>query len=646
MSSAISPAQPTRHHNIRTRSTVPVRAVGHETWHPRLMAVCIIFAFMFMTGIISGMLNYSSTSVINQNLRNKYSPGHNSSSLLVFGSHSIAVLGLLLYPACGFLADVFFGRYWIIVVSTSLMSLGTLFFSIAFPFYQEYWNEDGKKPIIMSIFALGYFFSTLGVAGFRANVVQFGLDQLMDYNSRYLSLYLHWLVWIGAVGAMVGIFPLTLTDCENISEDILNKYHFDGLFQFMPLPILVFLVIILVIAIQKRSYFYTELGNINPYKMVLKVIGYAVKHRHPQQRRSAFFYHSGLNPGRLDLSKIHYGGPFSTEDVENVKTFLRILLVLMCVGPVFILKISTTYFMYQRFVFHMVKISVVKEKCLSFWPLLGSGNQVSMISVVIFPIYIAVIFKMMKGVPKILTRLMVVIIMWTVSLISILTIEVIGHYKVFTENGTIETTCALSVPFNVSSFGNNSLNIHWANLLVPNILIGLALPMLYTTVFEFISAQSPRSMTGLIMGTFFFIEGIFQLIGAVNLVPFSLSRLWDRKGMNTTTDWEGSSSGSGTESSFIFEENVDHSNNNFPFSAICEVWYLVVTIVIGFIGIALFSVVAWRYKYRKREEEPFSQSDIEEIITRGIDQDLDPRDMLDVASVEAGESRQLLYDDM
>ena len=49
-------------------------------------------------------------------------------------------------------------------------------------------------------------------------------------------------------------------------------------------------------------------------------------------------------PSRLDFAKERFGGPFTTEQVENVKTFFRILLVLFAIGPVFALKVPASYF--------------------------------------------------------------------------------------------------------------------------------------------------------------------------------------------------------------------------------------------------------------------------------------------------------------
>ena len=45
--------------------------------------------------------------------------------------------------------------------------------------------------------------------------------------------------------------------------------------------------------------------------------------------RSAFTYCEDNIPSRLDLDKEQYGGPFTTEQVEDVTTFFQLLLLLM-----------------------------------------------------------------------------------------------------------------------------------------------------------------------------------------------------------------------------------------------------------------------------------------------------------------------------
>ncbi len=65
----------------------------------------------------------------------------------------------------------------------------------------------------------------------------------------------------------------------------------------------------------------------NPVKTVFILFQFAVIHKQPV-RRSAFTYCEDERPSRLDLDKSKYGGPFTTEAVEDVKTCLRMSLVI------------------------------------------------------------------------------------------------------------------------------------------------------------------------------------------------------------------------------------------------------------------------------------------------------------------------------
>ena len=93
---------------------------------------------------------------------------------------------------------------------------------------------------------------------------------------------------------------------------------------------LVFLGVTLCLKCCKTpSWFSIESGS---YKLVVHVIKFASDHKIPI-RRSAFTYCEDELPSRLDLGKNKYGGPFKTEEVEDVKAFLGILSVLLATGP-------------------------------------------------------------------------------------------------------------------------------------------------------------------------------------------------------------------------------------------------------------------------------------------------------------------------
>ena len=81
----------------------------------------------------------------------------------------------------------------------------------------------------------------------------------------------------------------------------------------------------------------------NPYHNVYRVIKFTAKHGKPLGHRSALTYSDDVRPSRMDFAKQKYGGIFTTEVVEDVKTLLRILLMLLAITPMFFFEVSTSY---------------------------------------------------------------------------------------------------------------------------------------------------------------------------------------------------------------------------------------------------------------------------------------------------------------
>ena len=81
-----------------------------------------------------------------------------------------------------------------------------------------------------------------------------------------------------------------------------------------------------------HSFLKHKLENIslikNPIKLIVRVLCYARKHKYPENL-SALTYWEEEAPSRLDLGKDKYGGPFTEEEVEDVKT-------VFCILPLFI----------------------------------------------------------------------------------------------------------------------------------------------------------------------------------------------------------------------------------------------------------------------------------------------------------------------
>ena len=59
---------------------------------------------------------------------------------------------------------------------------------------------------------------------------------------------------------------------------------------------------------------------------------FAIQHKNPV-RRSALTYCENRCPSRIDFGKQRYGGPFTTEEVEDVKVLFNMLKVLLSLSP-------------------------------------------------------------------------------------------------------------------------------------------------------------------------------------------------------------------------------------------------------------------------------------------------------------------------
>ena len=160
------------------------------------------------------------------------------------------------------------------------------------------------------------------IVAFSATVIQFGLNQLHDAPAESLSLYIHWYVWSGQLG------PFTIRLLSVIYREIPFMSNSNRLYIIVTvIPLIVgstiaFLSVTLCLERYKCHWFLIDSGHTNPYELVHKVVKFAKDHTNPI-RCSAFTYCEDELLSRLDLRKEKYGGPFTTEEVENVKAFLK-----------------------------------------------------------------------------------------------------------------------------------------------------------------------------------------------------------------------------------------------------------------------------------------------------------------------------------
>ena len=139
-------------------------------------------------------------------------------------------------------------------------------------------------------------------------------------------------------------------------------------------------LVLLLITCCKRRWFYVELPQRHPYKTVYKVLQFARRHKYPLQR-SAFTYSDDYLPSRIDFAKERYGGPFSTEEVENVKTLFRIIVILISLGPVFALQVPASRYIFPLFSYHT---HLLKEPNTQWIRLVDNGLLMSLAENILF----------------------------------------------------------------------------------------------------------------------------------------------------------------------------------------------------------------------------------------------------------------------
>ena len=122
--------------------------------------------------------------------------------LSLFSKHALVnidyLVGFLylLFPIMGWIADVHIPRYKMIKLSLILNLLaGVLALLLIIDIQLEYFPSisfyDFLKTIGISTVII--YVASLGI--YKANVIQFGLQQLQDASSEILSSFIHWYYW-------------------------------------------------------------------------------------------------------------------------------------------------------------------------------------------------------------------------------------------------------------------------------------------------------------------------------------------------------------------------------------------------------------------------------------------------------------------
>lgn len=233
---------------------------------------------------------------------------------------SLKSLPLLLCLPMGFIADRYFGRAKVLYYSWILLFITQSFTALYISVTPLYYTPSSKYAIFFPVFIIGLLGKSISLAGIRVNLIPFGVDQMGSASSDELSSYFHWYYWSRNVGLFIAYSAGLLS-----IPRLIVKFHTAIAGLLIPC---IAAAAGTIINMCGYTWFVRREKVGNPLLVIYRILSYAASVKRPLYR-SAFSYDGRPQPSRIDLAKETHFGKFRDEQVEDVKTFLRILVMLI-----------------------------------------------------------------------------------------------------------------------------------------------------------------------------------------------------------------------------------------------------------------------------------------------------------------------------
>ena len=437
-------------------------------------------------------------------------------------------------------------RYKVIIIGYLILSISYIFLILSevvillIRIFKSQYFITKPHLIIITVTAV---FTFLGLCLFVANIIQFGTDQLQFAPSEELSSFVYWFVWVYALSNLFYSLYEYIIIIATISESTSNTLV-ETVTSILPFITCILFILIgsLFFCCFKHHLVIEPSQHNNPVKLIWRVIKYAWKHKQPV-RRSAFTY-GEPPPSRLDLGKERYGGPFTTDQVESVKSFWSILPIIL--GTIVVSFVESNLHQPNDIVSPMNSTFYSEYLFFNYPAIIPYG-----VVVIVIPIHQLLIVPYFSHyIPSMLKRIWIGLVLVLVHLV-LLTI----------------------------SFSMKSLCVY----IISRFLEGRSIMLVYTGSLELILAQAPRTMQGILIGLW-----LMQYCFLWNLNELILSYL--------------------------------------DCNQLLLVIYSGVITCLALIPIIIYTIAAYRYKYRQHNE----LSDVNEriIITQYTEKQLDQEELL------------------
>lgn len=231
----------------------------------------------------------------------------------------------IMFPVAGHVADSYAGKHNVIRFSLWVGWVGFAVMGVCFSLetFDDDINTLNKFFVMPAIFVL----LSVSYISFTATIIPFGMDQLQGASHIHHRSFFYWWYWTLNVGVIIVNVPQY---CQTRVEMGVTIQAEIGI---------VCMSVALILDALFKHWFVIEpkCSKNNPIKQIVRIL------RETRAKKKKHWIPSSVRHeldmrrlSRLDLVKKRYGGKYETEEVEDVRTFFRILLVLCSVGfPIF-----------------------------------------------------------------------------------------------------------------------------------------------------------------------------------------------------------------------------------------------------------------------------------------------------------------------
>ena len=420
--------------------------------------IFLILWHVLMIFHVNSLLYIGETVYINSNIE------HHQSQYV---GYSIGLFLICLsLPLFGLLADVKIGRYKTTIAGVYFSFLSWIIAGLVI-IIKIYLPEYDTFFLITS--CICFILELIGSCCFCSNLIQFSLDQVIGASADELSA----IIYCYAVCMPLFYFLFEIGLCL-FEQFFIMCYVISG----------VTVSIVLITNYLFKHWLDTTPHIVNPVKDISEVLNYARKNKYPRNR-SALTYWEEDYPSRLDLGKEKYGGPFSEEQVEDVKTVLRLIpLLISIVGVSYAGEIIMYNFLLPNKTSQFI-LCFINKNLLYF--------SVATILILFYHLLIYPCFY--KFIPSMLKRIGIGLIF---ALFTTL------YYVVM-------LACRDSFNLNTTSY---------KALIIPQILHGIAFAFIFPTSLEFTIAQCPHKMRGFLIGLWYAGFNLGNVINNIGKYPF------------------------------------------------------------------------------------------------------------------------------